>query len=215
MKKTFLSLVLCLLLAQVAYSQSQVIVKLSPFSLLHLNHPSLNAGVEFKPIPRMGLSADYGLSAPMFFPNRFAGKGNFRSHMLISDVRFYVDRDQSFFVGSEFFTYLMLYSKNNEYYYEDNTRIEYAQSDITIDQYGFRLMAGYQKEYANRFVFEMFTALGPRRVHIQHNAEITQVESNVVPDYGHYPGISDQFPGKENRLSFRIGIKLGIRMNSI
>lgn len=213
MKKTFLSLLFCGLLAQAAFSQNQVIVKLSPFSLLHLNHPSLNAGAEFKPIPRMGLSADYGLSASVFYPHRFANESNFRSHMIISDVRFYVDRDMNFFVGSEFFTYLMRYSKDNGYYYENNTRVEYAQSDITIDQYGFRIMAGYQKEYANRFVFEMFTALGPRRVHIQHDAQITQVESEVIPDYGHYPGIQDSFPGKENRLSFRIGVKLGIRMN--
>ncbi|HLK97170.1 MAG TPA: hypothetical protein VK364_05325, partial [Hymenobacter sp.] len=114
MTRTFYSLLACLALSVSVRAQTpserlapeRLLVKLAPLTLFDPSTSALMLGLEYRPIPRLGLELDYGFrftGLQPFYWNR--DKENLRYQKIKAEVRYYIPRDEKtqWYVAGEAF----------------------------------------------------------------------------------------------------------------
>jgi hypothetical protein len=162
---------LLVLLTIAAYSQKEhVLLKISPLSLIDLNMPSVQAGIEFKLAKKITWYNEVGVKYAKGIPDYYSDTNRIASNgfKLKSEVRYYFETGRKFkydegdYVGANIFYVQEQHSRSILY------RQANSSSDLTDDFgvrkkiYGFNFVYGHQESLSKKFLIDFYGGLGMR-----------------------------------------------------
>lgn len=199
---------------------SRLLLKISPLSLLDPRTSVLQLGLEYRPVPQLGLSLDYGQRLALLRRSSYAADAAVRYLRLRSEVRYYfpIHERRAWFPAVEGFYVPLAKNTNNSAYYRDGTLYSYDRARLQQQVWGICLKYGLMQRIGPRWWLEGSTGLGIRWV----NSRYGSVENEqLVPladadryerGWGFVPGNPD--PGREAKAHMALSLKIGYTLVS-
>ncbi|WP_170934809.1 DUF3575 domain-containing protein [Hymenobacter gelipurpurascens] len=145
----------------------RLLLKLAPLTLFDPNTSALLLGVEFRPVPRVGLELDYGFRfTPLRVFNWNIKKENMRYQKFKAEGRFYFPRTEQkqWYIAAEGFYVPEEYDLRNSNFYRNGEFRAYEQAHIEKTIEGGALKAGMMRRLGQRFWLDAALGLGFRRI---------------------------------------------------
>lgn len=193
----------------------RLLIKTSPLTLLDPSTSVLMLGLEFRPVPRIGLELDYGFKftpLQLFYWNQ--NKANIRYQKFKLEGRYYIPRSerQQWYVAAEAFYVPQSYDLKSGTYERGDERRAYDQAHIEREVRGAALKAGMMQRLGQRFWLDMALGLGVRQREVRYQTLNDRTANPMfdAPNQNFLAATPD--PGHKTRIApagaFRIGYTL-------
>jgi hypothetical protein len=169
-------------------------------------------GLEFRPLPRLGLEFDYGFRftpLQLFYWNR--GKQNIRYQKFKAEVRYYLPRGENkqWYLAAEGFYVPQSYDLQQGNYESKGEWRAYDRAHIEREVRGAALKAGLMRRLGQRFWLDAALGLGLRWREVRYETQNEREADPLfdAPNQNFLAATPD--PGREMRLSPAAALRLG------
>jgi|GEM_PF-2679021 len=220
MTRTFYSLLACLALSFSVRAQNsaerlapeRLLLKLAPLTLFDPSTSALMLGLEYRPIPRLGLELDYGFrftGLQPFYWNR--DKENLRYQKVKVEVRYYIPRNEKmqWYVAGEAFYVPQEYDLKKGNFYRGGEFRAYDRAHIEREVRGAALKAGMMRRLGRKLWLDTAFGLGVRHREVRYET-INERPGNLMfdaPEQNFIKATPD--PGTRTRLAPAAALRLG------
>ena len=190
----------------------RLLVKTAPLTLFDPSTSALMLGLEFRPVPRIGLELDYGfrfVPLQLFYWNR--NKDNIRYQKFKLEGRYYIPRSerQQWYVAAETFYVPQSYDLKSGTYERGDERRAYDGAHIEREVRGAALKAGLMQRLGQRLWLDMALGVGirQREVRYQTRNERTADPLFDAPNQNFLAATPD--PGRSTRIAPAAALRVG------
>ncbi len=197
--------------ASVLHSE-RLLAKWAPLTLFDPSTSALMLGLEFRPVPRVGIEVDYGFRfTPMQVFSWNQDKENLRYQKFKVETRYYIPRSETtqWYVAAEAFYVPQEYDLKNGNFERNGEFRAYERAHIDREVRGAALKAGLIRRLGNRFWLDTALGLGVRHREVRY-ATVNERPGNLVfdsPEQNFFKATPD--PGTRTRLNPAAALRLG------
>ncbi len=213
-RKSLLLVLSALLFFKYAQAQhDKFIFKLAPLSLIDPFTPCIQLGLEFKPTSRLGLQMEYGYSfeplARLVYKKNTWSERQEKYYKLRAEVRYYFIANYTLqpYIALESFWIPHTYRKHNNWFVRGNQEYQYDYADIRKNVWGGCAKVGMQRLLSRRWILDVYTGLGARRVAIRYTPYNEHLPAFRLWEEAFTPG--DRYEGVVGRLHLSLGFRIG------
>lgn len=193
----------------------RLLLKLAPLTLLDPSTSALMLGLEFRPVPRVGLELDYGFQfRPLQLFDWNLNKTNLRYHKFKLEGRYYIPRTKrkQWYLAAEAFYVPQSYTVGRGTYQRGDEQRAYDQAHIEREVGGGALKAGQMRRLGQRFWLDMALGLGVRAREVRYETQNERTANPLFdsPNQNFLAATPD--PGRHTRVApaaaFRLAYSL-------
>lgn len=154
--------------------QERLLLKLAPLTLFDPNTSALLLGLEFRPLPRVGLELDYGFRfTPLQVFNWNIKKQNMRYQKFKAEGRFYFPRTEQkqWYVAAEGFYVPSEYDLGAGNFYRNGEFRAYERAHVEKTVQGGALKFGLMRRLGQRFWLDAAVGMGVRRIETAYTTQ--------------------------------------------
>lgn len=195
-----------------AVPADRVLVKVAPLTLFDPSTSALMLGLEFRPVPRLGLEVDYGFRftpLQMFYWNR--NKENIRYQKFKVEARYYMPRSESkqWYVAAEGFYVPQSYDLQRGTFERPEGRRAYDRAHIERKVRGTALKVGMMRRLGQRFWLDAALGMGIRWREVRYETQNERSADPLfdAPNQNFLAATPD--PGRQVRVAPAAALRLG------
>lgn len=198
--------------AQPALHPERLLLKLAPLTLLDPSTSALMLGLEFRPVPRLGIEVDYGFRfRPVQLLDWNQNKENLRYQKFKLESRYYIPRTErtQWYVAAEVFYVPQRYDLQRGTYERGDERRAYDRAHIEREVRGAALKAGQIRRLGQRFWLDMALGLGVRQREVRYETQNERTADPLfdAPNQNFLAATPD--PGRRTRPAPAAALRLG------
>jgi Protein of unknown function (DUF3575) len=190
----------------------RLLLKLAPLTLFDPSTSALMLGLEFRPVPRVGIEVDYGFRfRPLQLFSWNQNKENLRYQKFKLEGRYYIPRSErtQWYVAAEAFYVPQQYDLQRGTYERGDERRAYDRAHIEREVRGAALKAGQIRRLGQRFWLDMALGLGVRMREVRYQTQNERTADPLFDAPNQNFLATTPNPGRRTRLAPAAALRLG------